>query len=87
MSKAGPFSFIGSQNLHLLHLISHITKTLSVVYGRNHDPPPSPSSLSHLTPRRRSRYIPATRERRMIQPMKSDSCSYHSIDQREVTEA
>jgi hypothetical protein len=40
-----------------------------------------------LTPPLRARYIPGTRERRMIQPMNSDSCSYHSTDQREVTEA
>jgi hypothetical protein len=32
-------------------------------------------------------YPSGTRERRMIQPMNSDSCSYHSTDQREVTEA
>ena len=32
-------------------------------------------------------YYFGTRERRMIQPMKSDSCSQHSNDQREVTEA
>jgi len=62
------------------------------LHGKTILPPPmfhcnKPVHKQFLTPTPVQRYLLATRERRMIQPMKSDSCSYHSTDQREVTEA